>query len=165
MGYFGNNVYGQTGSWLKWEDPDKQFSFQYPSYWTPIPRENRFEDQDVQFKIGNMTTLSINVYNTSDTDVHAILDRAIDANKMNTALIKPKLFEGPDYYTYTVSGKPAGSVTWVSEIPFLGQTVFQNIVSVVGDKFVGIEYISPANDFDNNLSTVEKIIQSIVVNE
>jgi hypothetical protein len=160
-----NFAHGQEVQWLNWEDPDKQFSLQYPSNWTLIPRENRFDEQDVSFNIvGNSTMLTINVYNTTSTDLVEIMDRAAETNNLPESALKSKLFEGPDYVSYTVSGEPAGSIIWTNNnVPFMGKLVWQNIASIVGDKFVGIIYASGAPDFDKYSPQVEKVIQSIKV--
>jgi hypothetical protein len=159
------SAFAQKDQWLNWNDPDNQFTLQYPSNWTITPRDNRFEEEDVLFHIdGNSTTLDINVYNTSDTDIRVPMERSVEANKAESPPFKPKLFEGIDYVKYTVSGKPAGSAVWINDVPFLGKIVWQNIASIVGDKFVGILYTSPATEFDKYLPVVEKVIQSIKVN-
>jgi hypothetical protein len=159
-----NEVFAQGEHWVTWKDPDDQFSFQYPSTWLFKPRENRFEDHDVELKVsGNMTTLSINVYTTTSVDLNGIAERAATPQAADT-LIKLKLFEGPDFDTYSINGSRAGSLTWVADLPFIGKSVKQNIFSIVGNKFVGIVYTSSAADFDKYFPTVEKIIQSIRVN-
>jgi hypothetical protein len=175
-----NNAFAQNATWLNWEDPDKQFSLQYPSDWPIRPRENRFEDQDVTLYAGgdlaaatNMTTLSINVINVPlSTDPSRDLKETMKAtvesttNDLNNIATDMKLFEGPEFDKYAVSGKPAGSAIWVINNPkdlTIDRAVLQFIGSIVGDKFVGIYYNSPDKQFDNYLPQIQKVIQSIKV--
>lgn len=159
----------QEDQWSEWVDPDNQFSFLYPSEWTAIPRENRFEGYDVQFVIDrNGSNLNIDVYNTTATatDLGAIMDRSVEVNGNKTAILSgsPRLFAGPDYTTYTVSGKPADTVMWVLDNPFFsGDVVVQNIASIVEDKFVAINYFASTGNFDKYLPIVERVIQSIKI--
>ena len=169
------NAFAQNDQWLNWEDPDKEFSLQYPSDWTVRPRENRFEEQDISFYIDgdfttltNLTTLGIDVYNTTSTDLKELMEQAVESasTNPNNILINTKLFEGPEYVKYTVSGKPAASVIWLHDNhdnPLSGQAVYLFIASIVGDKFVRINYNSYDKQFDKYLPEVEKVVQSIKV--
>jgi hypothetical protein len=167
-------THGQGDGWSEWVDPDNHFNLQYPSDpqlskgWFAIPRENKSEDQDVIFAIDrNGSNFRIDVYNTTSpaADLGTIMNRSAEGNTNNPKILSgtSKLFAGPDYTSFTVSGKRAGSVIWVSQDPFNDKTVELHIVSIVGDKYVYIIYVSSPENFDKHLPIVKRVIQSIKI--
>lgn len=168
-------VFAQNDKWLNWDDPDKQFTLQYPSDWTISPRENRFGEYDIGFYIGgdfakltNLTTLTIDVSNVSSSaDLKETMKATVEdaITNPNNALKKIRLFEGPEFTKYSISGKPAGSATWVydADYPSDGRNAYQLIGSIVNDKLIQINYNSPTEYFDSYLPEIEKVIQSIKV--
>jgi len=156
-------AFGQEG-WTTWVDPENQFTLQHPIPWYFNARADRFQDQDLYFYIdGNLTRLSIDVRNTTSTDLGGAMERLIRNYQMIPGPIQARLFAGPDYVSYTINGKPVGSTIWTYDTTDVGRLVTQDFISIVNGKSVYISYTSPERVFDLYLPDVLKIIQSIKI--
>ncbi len=57
-----------TVQWLTYTDPEGRFSIQYPSFIKIVPKQNRFDTNDLSFSNENSSIIGYLVYELSSND-------------------------------------------------------------------------------------------------
>jgi hypothetical protein len=167
----------QSEAFSTWNDPQGDFSIEYPSDWTVKEKENRFDPTDVTFTSPASVTNGFVAVDYEDTMIEEY-DRLIEAG-VDESMIWERIFDGyiegfspsianfrevedRDFSKYTVNGETAASVVFAGEI--IGQEIAGLlVVSIVDDRIFNLSYGASQTEFDKVLPTVEHMISSIKV--
>jgi PsbP-like protein len=168
----------QSQEFLTWNEPQGDFSVEYPSDWTVKEKENQYDNaSDVTFTsphsaingyVGidyeDTTVEEFEALIESGFDESEILERAFDAfiKRFRPSIDNFREVENKDFSKYTINGEPAASIVFAGEI--YGQGIGGLlVVSFVNDRIFNLGFGASQGEFDKILPTVEHMISSIQV--
>lgn len=166
----------QSQEFLTWNEPQGDFSIEYPSDWTVEEKENRFDTTDVTFTSPdsaingfvsiNYDDITVDEYDkliALGYDENEILERGFDAaiESFSLGFDNFREVEDRDFSKYTVNGEPAASVVFAGEI-YGGEVAGLSVVSFVDGRLVTLGFGASQDEFDR-IPTVEHMISSIQV--
>lgn len=154
-----------TVQWLTYTDPEGRFSIQYPSFIKIVPKQNRFDTNDLSFSNENSSIIGYLVYELSSNDSNRLesLRKLVDAyNEIlhnANALKQYRIIESNDtqingnyaisQIVHTIDYEDTEKGTW-------------EVFSYIYNKFFKFDYIAAPADFDKGLPTVQIMFNSIM---
>ena len=156
--------------WKTYKDPDGKFSLEYPKEWFVIPRQSLFDLYDVQIYDKNpilddeltvVVSYKVDI-NTEGKEVNKFIELFSQMQMKNDPSHK---IVKSDINTYNIDGNEARG--YIFEQKKLDNTLLGGlfIVSFPNDNLFSVNYAALHDTFEEHLSTVDKIIESIQIVE
>ena len=156
------SINAQTqGQWLTYTDPEGGFTLEFPSFIKIVPKQNRFDINDLTFSNDNSSIRGYLEYGLSSNDTSPESLRKL-VNAVNEALgnflKEHRIIESNDTQ---INGNFAISQI-VHDTDYEGNEYgIWEISSNVNNKAFKFAYISTPIEFDKGLPTVKKMLDSI----
>lgn len=161
-------VFSIEEEWIEYEDPEGKFSLEYPANWIIKSKESMFDLHDLQIYDKNpvlQNDVTIGISYKLDADMG---DDKVD--KFVKHFGQTQMNTNPSYRVvkndinnYEINGHKASGYIFEQKKPNGALLNGLILVSFPNDQLFSINYSGIKDTFEENLQTVEKIIDSIQI--